>query len=107
MVVWNPIITWMTDDELGKFNGYNNRDSLFNPITTTGRNVLIYFSSDYAYSDAGFDLTVTLVKQSSGPATGFTDAQKDEVQCTKVIRDGQLLIIRDGKTYNAQGIEVK
>ena len=25
----------------------------------------------------------------------------------KVIRDGQLFILRDGKTYNAQGVEVK
>jgi hypothetical protein len=24
----------------------------------------------------------------------------------KIFRDGQLLIIRDGKTYNAQGVEL-
>ena len=29
------------------------------------------------------------------------------VQATKVIRDGQVLIVRDGKTYNALGAEVK
>lgn len=28
------------------------------------------------------------------------------VKATKVLRDGQLIIIRDGKTYNAQGIEL-
>ena len=28
-------------------------------------------------------------------------------QCTKVLRDGQLLIIRDGKEYNAQGLIIK
>lgn len=32
--------------------------------------------------------------------------QGDKVQSTKVLRDGQLLIIRDGKTYNAQGIKL-
>jgi hypothetical protein len=26
--------------------------------------------------------------------------------CQKIIRDGQLVIIRDGKTYNAQGVEL-
>ena len=39
-------------------------------------------------------------------ATGIDDVQ-DNVQCTKVIRDGQLLITRDGRTYNALGVEVK
>ena len=39
-------------------------------------------------------------------STAIDDVQ-DNVQCTKVIRDGQLLIIRDGRTYNALGVEVK
>lgn len=30
-----------------------------------------------------------------------------EAKAVKVIRDGQLLIIRDGKTYTAQGVEVR
>ena len=33
--------------------------------------------------------------------------QSDKVQSTKVIRDGQLFIIRDGKTFNALGVEIK
>ena len=40
-----------------------------------------------------------------------TVEQVDNMQpipdCQKLIRNGQLLIIRDGKTYNAQGAEVK
>lgn len=40
-------------------------------------------------------------------ATGIGDVQSDNVQSTKVLRDGQLLIIRDGRTYNAQGMLVK
>ena len=30
-----------------------------------------------------------------------------EVKAVKVIRDGQLLIIREGKTYTAQGVELQ
>ena len=30
-----------------------------------------------------------------------------EAKAVKVIRDGQLLIIRDGKTYTAQGVELR
>ncbi|MBR6167287.1 MAG: hypothetical protein IKQ50_02530, partial [Paludibacteraceae bacterium] len=37
--------------------------------------------------------------------TGMEDVQSDDVQCTKVIRNGMLFIIRDGKMYNAQGVE--
>ncbi len=33
--------------------------------------------------------------------------QTDKVQSTKLIRDGMLLIERNGKTFNAQGVEVK
>jgi hypothetical protein len=40
-------------------------------------------------------------------ATGFDEVQGDKVQSTKVIRNGQLLILRDGRTYNALGMEVK
>ena len=38
---------------------------------------------------------------------GIEDVQSDEVQGTKVIKDGQVLILRNGKTYTMQGAEVK
>jgi hypothetical protein len=40
-------------------------------------------------------------------ATGVENVQSDKVQCTKVIRDGQLIIVKDGKEYNAQGLIIK
>jgi hypothetical protein len=40
-------------------------------------------------------------------ATGVDQVQGDEVQSAKVIIDGTLYIIRDGRTYNAQGQLVK
>ena len=38
---------------------------------------------------------------------GIENVQGDEVQSTKVIKDGQVLILRNGKTYTMQGQEVK
>ena len=37
---------------------------------------------------------------------GIEDVQGDKVQCTKVIRDGQVLIIRNGETYTLRGEKV-
>ena len=43
-----------------------------------------------------------------GPqATTDIENAQDNVQCTKVLRDGQLYIIRDGRTYDAQGQLIK
>ena len=38
---------------------------------------------------------------------GIEDVQGDEVQSTKVIKDGQIFILRNGKMYTMQGQEVK
>ena len=40
-------------------------------------------------------------------ATGIDDLTIDDVPCRKVLRDGQLLIERDGKVYNALGVRVR
>lgn len=40
-------------------------------------------------------------------ATGIDDVQSEKTQSTKVLRGGQLFIIRDGKTYNAFGQLIK
>jgi hypothetical protein len=39
--------------------------------------------------------------------TAIEDVQSVNVQGTKVIRNGQLLIIRDGKTFNVLGVKAK
>lgn len=41
------------------------------------------------------------------PATAIEHVQNDNVKTTKVLRNGQLLIERNGHIYNVQGIEVK
>ena len=44
--------------------------------------------------------------QETEVATGIENTM-DNVQNAKILRDGQLLIIREGKTYNAQGQLIK
>ena len=39
--------------------------------------------------------------------TGVEDVQSDKVQATKILRDGMLLIVRDGKLFNVTGAQVK
>ena len=43
----------------------------------------------------------------SGSATGIEDIVNGQSSNRKFIKDGQLFIERDGKTFNAQGVEVK
>ena len=39
--------------------------------------------------------------------TAVENVQTNEVQASKILRDGQILILKDGKMYNALGIEIK
>ena len=55
--------------------------------------------ADYQAADQWKDFT----NIQALPTTSFGDVQSDDVQCTKVLRDGQLLIEKNGKTYNALG----
>ena len=42
-----------------------------------------------------------------GTATGLDQVQSDKVQSTKVIENGQLVIMNNGTKYNVQGQEMK
>ena len=46
------------------------------------------------------------IPSEDGPSTAV-DQALIETKAQKVIRNGQLLIIRDGKTYTAQGVELR
>ena len=39
--------------------------------------------------------------------TAVEDVQSDKVQCTKMLIDGMIYIVRDGKLFNLQGAQVK
>ena len=53
------------------------------------------------------DITLVALFEEDDSSQGLDDIQDAALPCTKVIENGQLLILRDGKTYNAQGTRVK
>jgi len=48
-----------------------------------------------------------LVRKTPGVATGMENVQSDDVQCTKVIIDNQVFILRGGQMYDLTGKAVK
>lgn len=68
-------------------------------------NNFVAIESNQMSGDGGFTkMQLTSPKNPIGTVLNQVQA---EVKAVKVIRDGQLLIIREGKTYTAQGIEVQ
>ena len=68
-------------------------------------------STKYAYNIDVKDAANKTIQSYSGEfttksATGVEDVVINDGTSQKLLRDGQLLIIRDGKTYNAQGAEL-
>ena len=67
--------------------------------------------TDYTYTVTSKDAANKTISEHSGEfttnsATALDNVHSQSTNCQKLIRDGQLLIIRDGKTYNAQGVEL-
>ncbi|MGN1247228.1 MAG: bacterial Ig-like domain-containing protein, partial [Paludibacteraceae bacterium] len=50
--------------------------------------------------------TIKVIRPEKGPSTAVDQASV-ETKVQKLIRNGQLLIIREGKTYTAQGVQVQ
>ena len=101
---------------------------IFNPHALTGGDHTTYFLSSnntlywpsangtingfrvYVHIDPSTPLGSALyhgapirIRESNNSAMGIEDIQPSEVRCQKVLREGQIIIIRDGKAYNVQG----
>jgi hypothetical protein len=50
---------------------------------------------------------IRIVRKAPGVATGMENVQRDNVQCTKVIIDNQVFILRGGQMYDVTGKAVK
>ena len=73
-------------------------------LSSTTNNFVAY-ESNQTSGDGGF--TEIQLFNPSEPIGSALDQTQVEAKATKVIRNGQLLIIREGKTYTVQGVEVK
>ena len=88
---------------------------LIDRLTNTETDLLC---SDYVFAVAEADTLndrfTILPRRAKQATTGIVDVQRDEVdvqrdnvQCTKVLRNGELYILKNNKTYTAFGVEVK
>jgi hypothetical protein len=65
-------------------------------------------AAEVAFDGELKDISYIGFELESEEPTGVEEVTGDRLRVTgKVLRDGQLLILRDGKTYNANGIEIK
>ncbi len=71
-------------------------------------------NTQYGYSIVAKDANNNTLDTKSGSftttgeiPTAIEDVQVNSVQCTKILRDGQIFILRGNKTYTLQGQEVK
>ena len=67
--------------------------------------------TDYTYTVTSKDAANKTISEHSGEfttnsATALDNTHSQSTNCQKILRDGHLLIIRDGKTYNARGVEL-
>ena len=81
-------------------------------FTVTGLNS----GTNYAFSLTAKDSQNAVVASYSGEftttgapavATDLDDVQSNDIQCTKVLRDGQIYLMYNGTMYNVQGQEAK
>ncbi len=72
-----------------------------------GNYIQVYWDLVNSTSTNGIIFVNKIAWQTSGVGTGIESVQPSAVRSQKIIRDGQLYIIRDGKTYNAQGARVQ
>ena len=83
--------------ELDQLTIMNGTTQVAVTITTEGNHTFVMPANSVVIS--------TLFKETSG--TGVHDATATDILPRKVLRDGQVYILRAGKTYTATGIEVK
>lgn len=86
----------------------------YTPVTSTmsvnaGKVVITFVETEDANNAPQYArvYSITYTVDKSGDIGAALNQVQAEVKAVKVIRDGQLLIIREGKTYTAQGVELQ
>ena len=80
-------------------------------FTVTGLNSNTQYGYNLTAKDANDQTVATysgeFTTTGEGTATGIEDVQGNNVQCTKVLHNGKIFILRGEKVYTLQGQEVK
>jgi hypothetical protein len=80
-------------------------------FTVTGLNSATHYNYTLQTKDASDNILASysgeFTTTSEGTATGVDNVPSDQVQSTKIFRNGQIFILRGEKVYNAQGALVK
>ncbi len=82
-------------------NDYITIKGVFEGTATVTGDYLDYVAGDYG--EHNYSITISI----KGTPTAVENVQTNHVQATKYFRDGQLLIEKNGKIYNVQGVEVR
>ena len=85
-------------------NDYITIKGVFEGTATVTGNYLDYVDDNYG--EHNYSITITIKGDEPEPL-GVENVQTNPVQTIKFFRDGQLLIEKNGKIYNVQGVEVK
>ena len=79
-------------------------------LNTTIENLLA--GTQYWYTLEAYDEVELLLETTYGTFTtaesteGLMDVQGDDVPCTKMVRDGQIFLIREGQMYDIRGVKI-
>ena len=75
--------------------------------TINGFRVYVHIDPSTPLGNALYHGAPMRIREADNSATGIGQVPGDQVQCAKVLRNGQIVIIRDGREYNAQGIRLQ
>ena len=89
------------DDEVTSQRDYNNPTHISKSFAAP----VSQFTFTFSATQVCFIAVITLADDDN--PTEIVSNQMAETRCQKVVRNGQLLILNDGRTYNAAGLEIK
>jgi len=79
-----------------RYNGLSEGTDYWFTMTASDENDTELFYASGSFATLGANMP-----------TGIDDVQRDDAQCTKVLRDGQMYLIYEGRMYSIQGNQLK
>ena len=96
----NPAVTAGADDDANHFITIS--EAFEGTATVTG--YYLKYNDELDTEEMTYTLTISV---KAGTPTAVENVQTNQVQATKILRDGMLLIEKNGKLFNVTGVQVK